>query len=514
MNHKLRRVFLSIAEIENPQLRGIEFQGLLKQVLIESRFEVHQNPRVSKPRQSDLLASKDDLDFLIEAKWLKKKIDVSDIDDLRVRLQRAPSNVIGCLFSMSAYAPTAIKAVEADRQREILLFRPEEVEDLAYRHSIDELIKRKRKAFRVDGKVWFAGQKGQRTHGSKFPFPSSDRSFRISGSSQPSLFCRATDSDIVFTPHTLDITWGSGGRGVELSLTPELNTAADLSEFLALLHNQLGLSEEGAFTISQTDCQWHGLGIQNFLNELRRWEQRYTSAKLERIHHSEDLHYFDQCHTGLLLLTVRQQVGKRENVRLHGCRLEIRLPGVPIDMRPFAKICENVRETLPFFSPFDDGQREFIQLRGGESLDVLGEIVSAGRGVRDEEAVCGLTVKNPFFNKKSAIPSGKLKYSPFQFLHSTEHFVCDMADWHDVGDAVDYYRLTRLEAIQMGGVVVAHPVCTWDNILERKRAIKEQSFEERLKSTVELAHFYGAKLSPKEKRLLKRKFKKKRENSD
>ena len=72
---------------------------------------------------------------------------------------------------MSSYAPTAIKAVEADRQREILLFRPEEVEDLANRHSIDELIKRKRKAFRVDGKVWFAGQKGQRTHGSKFPLP-------------------------------------------------------------------------------------------------------------------------------------------------------------------------------------------------------------------------------------------------------------------------------------------------------------------------------------------------------
>jgi len=503
----LLKAFASTADIENPQLRGIQFQDLLRQVLIESRFEVHQNPHVAKPRQSDLLATKDDLDFLIEAKWLTRKIDASDIDDLRIRLQRTPANVIGCLFSMSAYAPTAIKAVEADRQREILLFRPQEVENLPRGKNVDELIKRKRKAFRIDGKVWFAGQQGQRNHGSKFPFPTNHRSLHVSGNLASCVFCRATNTDIVFTPHTLDFTWGYSGKGVELSLTPEIETIADLREFFALLHNQLGLSEEGSFTIAQTNCNWHGVGIENFLKEAERWNERYEEGKLDRIHHSEDLHYFDECHSGLLLLTVRQRVGDREHLRLHGSRLEIRLPGVPVDPRPFANICEKVRETLPIFSPLDDKEREFTHLRDGESLQALGQVISTGW--RDDEAVCGLIVKNPFFENKSAIPQGKLKYSPFQFLDAPEYLVCDMADWHDVGDVIDHYRLIRLEAIQISDTIVVHPVCTWDNIIKRQKTIKQQSPGELLLSTIELAKLYGAKLTPSEKRLLRRKGRKK-----
>lgn len=503
MNSKLRKTFLSLADAEDPQSRGIEFQDLLRQVLVESRFEVHQNPRVAKPRQSDLLATKDDLVFLIEAKWLTRKIDASDIDDLRARLQRTPVNVIGCLISMSEFAPTAVEAVEADRQREILLFRPGEVESLTLGKTVDELIKRKRKTFRIDGKVWFAGEKDKRVHGSRFPFPPSQRSLCASGFTGSSFFCRASNTDTVFTPHTLDFTWGTSAKGVELSLTPELETTADLREFLALLHNQLGLSDEGTFAISQTGCNWHGVGIQDFLKEAERWRERYNECNLDRPHHSEDLHYFGKCHTGLLLLTARQGVGGAKTEHLHSCRLEIRLPGIPVDMRPFANVCEKVRETLPFFSILDESQSESVDLRNGESLDVLGEVVSSFEAGRDEDAVCGLLVKNPFFNRKSAIPQGQMKWSPFQFLDAPEYFVCDMSDWHDVGDVIDHYRLKRLEAMQMGGVVVVHPVCTWDNILKKQRGFRKASPEKLRQITIDLARFYGAKLSPSAKRQLK-----------
>src|ERR1700677_2543419 len=130
MSSSIERFLEKISQISNAHHRGYKFQDLLRTLFNESRFEVDTNPATAKPRQSDLFASQDDKEYLIEAKWQKKKITSGDIDDLRVRLNRTPSGVVGCLFSMSDFTKNAIDAVESDKQRIILLFCPDEVRGL------------------------------------------------------------------------------------------------------------------------------------------------------------------------------------------------------------------------------------------------------------------------------------------------------------------------------------------------------------------------------------------------
>src|SRR5262249_33901581 len=104
MNTALEQAFEDTAKIANPQARGFKFQELLRNIFVESRFEVVANPRGARPRQSDLFATRDGKEYLIEAKWQKGKITSADIDDLRARLGRVHPGVTGCLFSMSEFA--------------------------------------------------------------------------------------------------------------------------------------------------------------------------------------------------------------------------------------------------------------------------------------------------------------------------------------------------------------------------------------------------------------------------
>ena len=296
MRTAIHRIFDTIAKLKNPQKRGVEFQELLRRVLIESRYEVHWDPGVSKPRQTDLLATREELELLIEAKWLSRKIDVRDIDDLRVRLRRAPGTIIGCFFSMSAYGRGAIQAVEIDRHTEILLFAPNEIHSLVReRQSITEMIKRKRKALRVDGKMWFLGHKEQQSRPRNFPFPESTRILSIDGVKERSLLNRSEENiDVLFTPEIPDVGWHMlGGNGVGLHLRLPVWSLQDLRRFLELLHNHLGLSSEGCFSIRQTDYSWHGFGIEDFLVEAGRWKERYKRANPSYIHHSEELQFFN-----------------------------------------------------------------------------------------------------------------------------------------------------------------------------------------------------------------------------
>ena len=73
-----------------------------------------------------------------------------------MRLNRIPSDIVGCIFNMSDYSSGAIKQVESDRTREILLFNAAEINSIfADRFDVYELIRRKREILRVEGRVWF-----------------------------------------------------------------------------------------------------------------------------------------------------------------------------------------------------------------------------------------------------------------------------------------------------------------------------------------------------------------------
>jgi hypothetical protein len=112
--------YLKLSRIRDNHKRGREFERLLLKLFECNEFSVHYNPKAARPRQTDLIVEKGNYTLLIEAKWRKSKIGVDDIDNLRARLSRVPSDFIGAMFSQSKYATSAVREAEADRNREML----------------------------------------------------------------------------------------------------------------------------------------------------------------------------------------------------------------------------------------------------------------------------------------------------------------------------------------------------------------------------------------------------------
>jgi hypothetical protein len=192
--------YLAVSRIKNPRTRGYRFQSLLQEFLLSCRFDVNANPGCAKPRQTDISASYDDLHLLIEAKWESKKLDVSDIDDLRSRLRRVAPHVVGCIFSMSCYTHQAIQEVEQDRTREILLCNADELEECFLNgKGLLDLLKYKRKMLAIHGRVWFLSEGRERDLKPRVNLP---RTSLVFSSSKKSIVCRPVGDfpeKVVFT---------------------------------------------------------------------------------------------------------------------------------------------------------------------------------------------------------------------------------------------------------------------------------------------------------------------------
>jgi hypothetical protein len=130
---------------------------------------------------------------------------------------------------------------------------------------------------------------------------------------------------------------------------------------------------------------------------------------------------------------------------------------------------------------FTERQFDCVRFPKPIRIESVGQIVSDRRS--DDPSVCGLIIKNPFKNKK-LIPKGRLEHSPFGSLYSTEFLICDLSDWHDVNDLIDYYYLTRIEGTQIGETHIFRPVGTWNAILKKAPPRRSETFQqihERLK---------------------------------
>src|SRR5271156_4975034 len=105
---------------KTPPGKALEIEVL--KLLEGAGFRAHPNARVAKPRQTDILAQGNDLTLLVEVKDRKRGLDVGDIDSLRSRLRRTTPDVVGVLFTTSAISRPAIKEIESDRTRAVLVF--------------------------------------------------------------------------------------------------------------------------------------------------------------------------------------------------------------------------------------------------------------------------------------------------------------------------------------------------------------------------------------------------------
>ena len=234
--HGLKQKFEQLLAGKDPAKRGPHFEKLLAARLHLDGFQVHSNPKAATPRQTDLVARFDSHDYLIEAKWRKKKIDVDDIASLRDRLRRTPPDFIGCIFSMSDYTSHARQEVERDRTREILLFNAAEINAIfGSRLSTSDLLAKKRKALRIDASVLFATIDA--THpDTTFPRP---RRFLHQGSrTVSSVSVPSRGEDTAFLLNSPDL--GLSDTAALLELRLDIATVAELRAILDLLQRTLG----------------------------------------------------------------------------------------------------------------------------------------------------------------------------------------------------------------------------------------------------------------------------------
>jgi hypothetical protein len=463
MSHtgKLRELFDRLLESEDASRRGSAFEKLLGARLIADGFDVHFNPKTARPRQTDLVAIRESQHFLIEAKWRKRDVDVRDVDDLRMRLNRIPSDFVGCIFNMSSYTSRAIEQVESDRTREILLFNAAEINSIfADRFEVKELIRRKRESLRVDGRVLFDDSRPETSAGrANFPPPSWE--FRTKFGTAP-LVGFPSDNDV--TTFFLDIPeTGAIDTFVSMKLRLAIHDTSELADVLEAIQETVGLSEQGTFSIQQLSHAWHGFGAQNFLDAIGNWEQRYSIARLKSPHHSEDLVFLDHSGAALIALTSRQRVG--DSTFLHASELEIQLPGIPVDLARIRELARKTGNPDAFFQTSSGSGLHSAHFKAGQvKLVPHSKIFSADHG---EEWVSGIVAKNPFTASRMKRLDGSLGEFFSQHLPEPRYLLCAINDWHLVRDEVSNLSVRSVWGTWIGHVLILNFRCTWEERVSR-----------------------------------------------
>ena len=116
--------FNYVESIHNPIKRGLAFEKLLVQFFSESGYNAIHDPKTVKPKQVDLLIKIDDVDFLVEARWRKRKAGPKDLVFFRSKLDELPSDVAGIFISMSGFSKNAIESGILEMSRLTSLYHP------------------------------------------------------------------------------------------------------------------------------------------------------------------------------------------------------------------------------------------------------------------------------------------------------------------------------------------------------------------------------------------------------
>lgn len=463
----------------NAAKRGRLFEKVISEIFERHGFRTTLNPKSAKPRQTDLHVADDRCSLLIEVKSVSRKLDVSDIDNIRSRLNRVPADVVGAIFALSGFTDNAIKEIESSRTREIIVFGKAEIAAIwDGKINLNELVDRKREMLRTSGQVWFYKPLPSRRHEKKLPLGC--ELFLNGGELNAYISSKSENSSVMFVRKLPDTGWGGhGGEGVILNLRLDLASINDLANILALLDEKFGLTDLGSFSIEQTEVCWFGIGARNFIEAATVWRQRYQQNPAKYFHHSEDLNFFDALQDGWLLLSTRQRIGVRGKSQswLHGSELSIQLPGIPLDMSPFLQLCKYTNNQNARFQYIPQRMTMLRRLKTPKKLKVVGEIVRAE--YRGGSVVTGIIAHNPFFHTKLPKELVGDEYSALTQLDKIEFLVCDLSDWYDVGDVVDQYVLLGFETSWVNDVPVIRPFGTWKNMIrhaDRNNASEELLF--------------------------------------
>jgi hypothetical protein len=156
---------------------------------------------------------------------------------------------------------------------------------------------------------------------------------------------------------------------------------------------------------------------------------------------------------------------------LYQSELVIQMPGIPVDVSPFSRLCRYVGNEWTEFQYLVHRMTFTRRLKKSLPIKVVGLVTKKDDG--DEglpsthRVVVGVIGRNPFFNRKSLPEEFETSEIPLSELAETELLLCSLEDWHDDGDLVDRYDLRGIEATVGGRGVVMRPFGTWNKVLKR-----------------------------------------------
>ncbi len=443
--------------LKNPQKRGYEFQSYVRTLFATEHFKVTMNAGGAAPRQTDLMASRADVTYLVETKWQKNPVDISDIDSLFSRLDETTGSVIGVFVSWSGFTSGAVDRVQGKRARHMLPVTGAELETT---NNFIRLLRRKRETLLTDGIVVFEEGKRTRPRAAKTDLLSGSTCFNIDGTTQRWFACGGGFGQMVFVGELPDIDWVSGmGAGVSVDFQVPTYTEKDLFAVIRELTDMTWTSENGRWSIQQASRNWHGCGARAFLDVVADWKGRYED--LEVVHHTEEFCYTDVCDGGYYTITGQLSADKRR-IGWH-TTMSFELSGIPVRQDAMRHLCDtfDIEEPL-FYRPRTEHHVQRHPAKDSPLLEVIGFVVQEDGlelDPKDREWSCGVIATNPYrgqlgHNHPEWWPDG---------LEESELIICALRNWHPLNKPKKHYRLWNCEWASTSDALVVRPLADWDD---------------------------------------------------
>ena len=459
----LVRELRRLKQAPDSQRRGYDFENFVGSLFRQCHFSVIPGPGTARPRQTDLLARRGGETYLIETKWRKTKATINDIDSLFTRLDATPRDVTGLLVSFRGFTDEVIARVEQRSDRPVLLVSGEELEALVeWDRDLLQLLARKKTALLThrQAQVGVAGSSRSKRPKDSLPIASAD--FVLpDGTRSKYLAGHGSFGQFTFAQQIPDIDWNPGeGHGVTLDLALPVYDERGILSLVDHLAGKGWATESAAWSIQQTETNWHGMGPNAFAHALSGWRERYKGIAT---HHSEEFCYFDTCDGGFYCLTANLSAGRERSASY--TMLSFQLAGTPLDTDALKELSTAFDVSCPAYFRSMDRPSVVRKWNLRKPLNVplepvafIAEHDNAYGDKRDWAR--GIVAKNPFYEPRSRLVERQPEWlSPHVF--ESETLICSLRSWHLLSEPKTRYELWGYESVRAGYGTVVRPIAEW-----------------------------------------------------
>lgn len=432
-----------------PQRRGREFEQLVAELFARAGFDVVTNARAAYPRQTDVHASDHREAYLIEAKWRTSRIGSADVEGVRARLRQQPSHVVGVIVTMGPVSEQALRAIESDRGRVIVILDHSEIRRLVEGSSdLRRLLGLKRTQLVVHGRA---------SGTPPLAFASSPRDLREplrlvapDGSVLPWILGSSDYLDSCWCLSIADIDWvTAAGAGVTLDLDVPVTSLDELKEVINQLRALSWIRPGASWTIQQADATWSGFGPDGLLAALARRQDRY--AELDRAHPREMLVFADSCPGGWYTVLADLDASSDWVQRVD---ISLQLVGVPDDLGELTRLRERLAIVQRgFFRPRTESSVHSHWLPEPIEVTPVAWVVEHDAdNPRDPHWACGVAFANPLAGEDGDWPA---------LVRHESLVIASLRSWHPLSEPRGRYVLERLEWAQSSDATLVRAIADW-----------------------------------------------------